>query len=43
MIRVESAYFPEKYKTKNSFQWIGYIKSQLKEMRGLDKHKNNNG
>ena len=42
MIRVQTVYFPKKYKTKDVFQWMGYIKSQLKELRGLDKHKNNN-
>lgn len=41
MIRVQSVYFPEKYKTKNEFQWMGYIKSKLKELRGLDKHRLN--
>ena len=35
MIRVETVVFPEKYKTKNVFQWKYYIEQQLQKIRGL--------
>lgn len=41
MICVQSAYIPEKRKTETPNQWIGYLNSKLKELRGFEKHKDN--
>lgn len=40
MICIRKAYYPKR-KTKNLTQWFGYIRSQLRESRGLEKHKSN--
>ena len=33
MIQVYSSYIPLKRKTKNVYQWLGYINSKLKESK----------
>lgn len=38
MICIKTAYYPKR-KTKNPTQWFGYIRSKLKESRGLEKHR----
>ena len=38
MIRAKLTQNPKR-KTKNVLQWLGYIKSKLRESRGFKKHK----
>lgn len=41
MPQIKTAVFPVHRKTNNFYQWRGYIESQLKELRGLEKHSKN--
>lgn len=38
MIRIQTVVYPKR-KTSSVEQWIGYINSELKQLRGLEKHK----
>ena len=39
MAQIQSAVYPVNRKTKNAIQWQDYISAQLREIRGLEKHK----
>lgn len=37
MAQIKTAFYPKR-KTKNFNQWIGYIYSKSKELKGINKH-----
>lgn len=42
-IKIMKSYVPLERKTNSVIQWQGYIIAKLRELRGLNKHKNNYG
>lgn len=41
MICIQSAYVPEKRKTKFQSQWKAYLEAKIKESKGYNKHEKN--